>query len=351
MISNSAQPKAVTGKKPVVGIGGFFGYGNYGDELFLKVFEEYLGDEFTLRPLPDLAAKPYFSRPPEELIAEVDAVLIGGGDLVQPWSIDPRYFHREYLRKPVFIAGVGVPIRAAGNVQNVERPDIIERYKTFFNNPNVHFINARDMQSVNWINAKTSPKVDVIEAPDIVCALTFPPVKRDINNPILGIVTRHRPGKENDDDYSQIEALGRKAISDGYRVHHLILGTDEVGKRDVINAERVRIPGKVVIHSEDLDEISRNIGACTAMASMKFHGSVAATMYGVPSVVLVPTSKNRNFMRRMGREDLLCVFDSPDLVSRFDPFPEPIDPYWVKTLRSNAIELFGKLKASIRANI
>ncbi len=340
-----------SGKKPVVGIGGFFGYGNYGDELFLEVFQEYLGKDFTLRPLPDMAEKPYFSRPVEDMVKEVDAVLVGGGDLVQPWSMDPRYFHRAYLSKPVFVAGVGVPIRAKTNTHQTERPDIVERYKTFFNHPNVKFIHARDQQSVNWIVEKTSPKVKVVEAPDIVCALTFPTVTKDPKSKILGIVTRHRPGKENEDDYSQIEALGNKAIKDGYTVHHLILGTGAVGQRDVINAERVKIPGKKVIYSESLDELSRAIGRCTALASMKFHGSVAATMYGVPSMVLVPTSKNRNFMRRMNREDLLCVFDSPDLVERFTPFPAPIDPKWVAKLRKDAQALFAQLKASIHANL
>ncbi len=119
----------------------------------------------------------------------------------------------------------------------------------------------------------------------------------------------------------------------------------------MINAERVKIPGKKVIYSESLDELSRAIGRCTALASMKFHGSVAATMYGVPSMVLVPTSKNRNFMRRMNREDLLCVFDSPDLVERFTPFPAPIDAKWVAKLRKDAQALFAQLKASIHANV
>lgn len=347
MVGESTRKQADK-KKPILGIGGFFGYGNYGDELFLKVFEEYLGEDFSIRPLPDLASKPYFSRPVAEIVDEVDAVLIGGGDLILPWSIDPRYFHRDYLRKPVFILGVGVPIRAGNNNSaQVEKPEIVERYKKFFHSPQIKFFHARDQQSVDWIEKKTTPAISIIEAPDVVCALTFPKVAKSKGAPILGIATRHRPGKDAEDDYSQIEALGRRAIAEGIRVRHLILGTGEVGQRDFINAERVRIPGKEVLYSEDLDEISRGIGECTALASMKFHGSVAATMYGVPSVVLVPTSKNRNFMRRMGRDDLLCVFDSPDLPSKFQPFPDPIDPAWVKKLRTDTQNLFANLRTKL----
>jgi hypothetical protein len=48
------------------------------------------------------------------------------------------------------------------------------------------------------------------------------------------------------------------------------------------------------------------------------------TMYGVPSIVMIATSKNRNFMRRIGREDLLSSFDSEALIDKFLCKPEPI---------------------------
>jgi polysaccharide pyruvyl transferase WcaK-like protein len=337
--------------KPVIGLAGFFGYGNYGDELFLSVFDQHLGDEFEIRILPDELRKPYFSRPVEEMVAEVDVVLIGGGDLVQPWSVDARYFNIAYLRKPTFIAGVGVPIRAASNTgAPVESEAAIQKMTRFFQNPNVRFINARDAQSVEWIRKRLSPSVPVIEAPDLVCALKLPAVRpATAAEPVLGIATRLRPGHEEDDDYSRLAELGAHVQRMGWRVRHIILGNGEVGVRDRANADRLVIPGKEVIYSESLDDMSRAIGSCTALVSMKFHGSVVATMYGVPSTVLIPTSKNRNFMRRMGRDDLLCRFDSPELVARFSPPPAPIDPAWVAKLRDGATAMLQDLKAQIRA--
>ena len=47
-----------TGKKPVVGLAGFFGYGNYGDELFVSVYKQFLQDDFDLRFLSDQLTKP-----------------------------------------------------------------------------------------------------------------------------------------------------------------------------------------------------------------------------------------------------------------------------------------------------
>ncbi|WP_458094711.1 polysaccharide pyruvyl transferase family protein [Roseomonas sp. WA12] len=334
--------------RPVIGLGGFFGYGNYGDELFLEVFKEHLGTEFRLQVLPDTLDKPYFSVPVEERIQEVDAILIGGGDLVLPWSIDSRYFNSVYLQKPVFLAGLGVPIRAQGTANQVEKPHIIARHRNFFQHENIRFLNVRDGQSANWIRSKIDPKVEIIESPDLVCGLTLPAVQKP-GTPILGIVTRHRPGHDQDDDYSKLVELGNYAISQGWKVRHIILGTGRVGQVDVVNAERVPIPGKEVVYSESLDDLSRAIGECSAQASMKFHGSVVATMYGVPSMVLVPTSKNRNFMRRMDRNDLLCRFDSPELVDRFKPFPEPIDPAWVERLRDGAVDMLTQLRNAIGA--
>jgi len=331
---------------PKVGIGGFFGYGNYGDELFLEVFREHLGAAFELEVLPDRLDSPYFSEPVEDRIADVQAVLVGGGDLVQPWSIDARYFHRVYLERPVFLAGLGVPIRAPGSAQ-VEKEHIVERYRNFFQSPSVRFINARDKQSADWISSKLDPRVEVIEAPDLVCGLTLPTVSRDAANPILGIVTRHRPGHEQDDDYTRLSELGAYAKSEGWRVRHIILGSGVVGERDVANAERLNIPGKEVFYSQGIWDMTRAIGECSTLASMKFHGSVVATMYGIPSMVLIPTSKNRNFMRRMGRDDLLSKFDAEDLVERFKPWPKPIDPEWVNRLRNGATGMLNQLRKSI----
>ena len=125
---NEALRPTPKSRRPVLGIVGFFGHGNYGDELFLSVFEQYFGADFDLRIIPDLPLKPYYSRPVEDKVAEVDAILIGGGDLVRPWGLDERYFNLAYLEKPVFMVGLGVPIRAGME----EKPHIAKRYARFF---------------------------------------------------------------------------------------------------------------------------------------------------------------------------------------------------------------------------
>lgn len=333
-------------RRPRLGIVGFFGHGNYGDELFLDVYQEHFGEQYDLTVIPDLPTKPYFSRRPHEKVAEVDAILLGGGDLIRPWAIDERYFHPAYLEKPIFMLGLGVPLRSGSQARN-NVPHINKRYQEFFQHPNVRFVGVRDESSRSWVESNLQPSAPLISRSDIVCALTLPQVDKPEGGPILGIVTRFRPGQDVPDDYSQLEALGATLQERGWTIRHIVLGTGIVGQRDLENADDLKLPGKSVIHSENLDDLSRAIGECTALASMKFHGSVVATMYGVPSIVLIPTSKNRSFMRRLNRDDLLARFDAPDLLSRFTPQPEPINPLSVTRRRAEATEALNMVKAEL----
>lgn len=329
-------------KRPL-GIVGFFGHGNYGDELFLSVFDQYLGDRFTLEIIPDLESKPYFSRPVEEKVAAVDAILMGGGDLVQRWNTDPRYFDREYLRKPFYIAGVGVPVYGDSE-KHREKPHIINRLRSFFQHPNIKFIGMRDDFGANWIREKAEPTAPVVSEPDIVCALDLPLVTKPEGTKILGIVTRQRR-VETPDDYSRLIELAEHAKSKGWRIRHIVLGTGSVGERDIANAPALAVEGKELIYTESLTELSIAIGECSALASMKFHGTVVATMYGVPSIVLIPTNKNLNFMERIGRSDLVAHYNSDQLIGIFgDVGPAPIDPQSVRMLRERASRLMNEIR-------
>jgi polysaccharide pyruvyl transferase WcaK-like protein len=320
-------------RKLVIGLAGFFGAGNFGDELFLEVFEQYFGDRFDLHVLADKTTKPYYSRPVAEIVAGVDAILVGGGDILQPWNRDPRYFNHAFLEKPVFVVGIGVP-QYTGPDAKPARPEVVAQHRAFLHHPNVKRIGVRDNQSAEWIREHIDPPQDVLVAPDIVCGLNLPKPRKSAGAPILGVATRFRPHLARPDDYSRIAELAEKVAADGWRVRHIILGTREVGRRDAANAEDLMLEGKEVVHSENLRELTRAIGECTAFASMKFHGTVVATMYGIPSLVLIPTNKNVNFMRRVGLEALVSRFDAPDLVSKFEARPE-VDRSRIAWIRSD----------------
>ena len=58
--AGSARPE---GGRPKVGLVGFYGPGNYGDELFLDAFREHLGAAMDLGVVFDSPTRPYFTRP------------------------------------------------------------------------------------------------------------------------------------------------------------------------------------------------------------------------------------------------------------------------------------------------
>lgn len=331
-------------KRMRIGLAGFYGYGNYGDELFLKVFRQFLGVNHQLEVIPEQLEKPYFVSPLEKRVKRYDAIVIGGGDIVQPWGIDARYFSREYLEKPVFVVGVGVPLRSTD--AHAEKAWVVEKYKAFFSHPNVRFVHARDVQSAQWIQKKIEPAVKVQEGPDIVCALNLPPVPLPNDAPILGVVTRQRSATSQD-DYTQVQRLCRHAQQQGWSIRHIILGFGGVGEADFRNADALDVPGKELVYTQNLDEMSRAIGGCSAFASMKFHGTVVATMYGIPSIVMVPTNKNRNFMNRIGLGEQVARFDSEKLVSIFDAMPKALSARHVSSLRFGATALMTRLRAEV----
>lgn len=332
-------------RRPRVGLVGFYGWGNYGDELFHRVYEEHLGEHVDLRVLHDRLEPPYFSGPVARAVDAVDAVVIGGGDLVIPWQLSALYWQRAYLRRPVFVTGVGVPQRTR---RPHASPQAMQALRAFFAHPNVRQISARDEKSARWIERNLRPGVPVRRTADLVCALSLPPASPPPGPPVLGVVTRARRWV---DDYAALEALARRAVDRGMRVRHIVLGTGRVGERDAGDAARLGLPGRELVVADDLDTLSRAIGECRVLASMKFHGSVVAAMYGVPSLVLVTTAKNRRFFTRLGRPDLIVGLGAADLPDRLDPLPDPIDPAAVADLRADATGTLESLRDGLLGTV
>lgn len=322
-----------------IGLVGFFGWGNFGDELFVETYKASLEPEFEVKVVHDLIKKPYFSRPIDEMIGDCDAFVIGGGDLIIPWALSGLYWREEFLKKPVIINSVGVPTWGGYN------KDVVLKLREFVNHENVQYVSARDPESAQWIE-KHLHCTKVVEAPDMVCALDLPAVNKPVE-PILGIVTRHR--RSGSDDYSKVYELCERASSYGYKIRHIILGNGFTGQNDQSTADEFNFPGKEKFYSEDIWDQCRAIGECTILASMKFHGSVVAAMYGVPSIVLSPTDKSRNFMRRIEREDLLSNLNDKMLADHFSPFVARVPSLSRELLRKQAQSGLTKLKETLRA--
>lgn len=321
---------------PTVGAVGFFGWGNYGDELFFETFRQRLGGATSLVDLIGASAA-HDRRSLRRRVLETDVVLIGGGDIVVPW-LRTRYWRKAFLRRPVFVAGVGVPTWRQPTAEGTET------LRAFLTHPNVRSIGARDEPSAAWIRTALAPSAPVRVSPDLVCGLDLPPVDRPTDPPIFGVAVRRR---ETPDDLRQVRRLCEKALALGYRLRRLVLATGPTRRDDAEATTALGFEESELISTDDVDAISRAIGECSVLATMKFHGVVVATMYGVPTLALMPTAKTKHFLADIGRSDLLTQFAANDLPDRLTANMGPIDPAVSARLRRDALAYFDALRAEI----
>lgn len=321
-----------------IGLVGFFGWGNFGDELFLEAHGKFLSDVGEVFPINDLQEKPYFTRPVESVVKGCDTLVIGGGDLVIPWTMSELYWKEEYLTKPVHIFGVGVP-RWGGYDRAV-----VKRYRQFFQSESVKTIIARDIESADWITKHIKPLIDVQFFPDPVLALDLPAAE-EYEEKILGISLRHR--RAGPDDLTNVRELCERAKDLGYGVRHIVLGNMKTGVLDYEVARNFSTEDEEVVYSEDLIDICQSISECSAYASMKFHGTIVASMYGVPSIVISATDKSRNFSRMICRPDTISSLNDEFMADRLSYFPAPIHPMVIGHLKEQAREGYRVLTSSI----
>src|SRR6478735_1416205 len=155
-----------------IGLVGYFGYGNYGDELFIDVYRKYFHD-CEICVLQDSLKSPIYSAKAYEQIETLDAIIIGGGDLLLPKYFATTYFDDAFLKKPIYMNGVGVPLWTG------EDPAVVAKIARFVQHPSVKHINARDRESARWIAEKLNPSVPIEYSVDMVFSLDFPRIARN----------------------------------------------------------------------------------------------------------------------------------------------------------------------------
>jgi polysaccharide pyruvyl transferase WcaK-like protein len=325
----------------MAGVVGFYGWGNYGDELFLDVFREHLMPALRIRSLISPMQASSLVRRLDSGVRGADAIVIGGGDLLVPWERSARYWRPSYLRRPVFLAGIGVP-RWRKSV-----PAVVARLGRFLSHPAVRAIGVRDAESAEWITSTLEPGVPVTVAPDLVWALTLPTATPPPGPPILGVAVRSAPTP---DYLRHVRALCQRAVERGYRIRRLVLST---GATQAIDREAIGGLGfedSELVTSDDLGDLSRAIGECALLASMKFHGVVVAAMYGVPAIALGATTKHRNLMTALGRPDLRVPFTDPGLPDVLDADLTPVDAASRDRIRHEAVASLVRLREGILAS-
>lgn len=326
-------------KKPKIGLVGYFGWGNFGDELFMEVHKEFLSNDYDLEVVHDQLEAPYFSDAAKNKLKDYDGFLIGGGDLVNPNAVSELYWRKEYLEKPVFIHGIGCP-----NLK-VKQSRALSYFNDFFASDSIKHICLRDIESKKYFDSVIKPRKETVTFPDAVFAMTLPSIKRDPKTKILGVVLRSH--KSLIGEYEQVRLAVDEAKALGYQVRIIVAAFGPLGEGDLAVSKEFALHDEQVIFSNDLMELSQSIGECSLVLSMKFHALVVGSMYGVPVIQLSSTQKNRNLFRYLQRPDLLGNYHDENLYRKIPPIPAPIHSILVKKIKRDAKFGYDELKASM----
>lgn len=285
-----------------IGLIGYFGWGNFGDELFFDQWQAALGEANTFR-VNDLLHKPYTSRPAAEVADEADAFLIGGGDLIRTESISPLYWNRSWTARPLVISGIGV-------AQETERrrSDVVPRLRTFMAEARILSLSARDAESQAWIEEQLCPPVEVRLVPDLAYAATPPlslPTVHGEEPCTVGLVLNKGV---TDGDLAVLNALLAAEDAGLVKLRLLTLATGLQREHELEQLRKHGHESRAEVYS-GVPEMIAAIAAVDLLYSAKFHGLVVASALGIPSRSLRLTSKARGLARSLGMPKMTAGID------------------------------------------
>ena len=269
----------------------------------------------------DLIEKPYFTNSAVSKAASVDAILIGGGDLIRVESISPLYWNGAWTSKPIVVSGIGV-----AEESKTVRADVIPRLQRFLGSNNILSLSARDERSAAWINHYLKPAVPARTVPDLVFAKSEGSERQDKSGrrlPKVGFVFNKTHLTDSDLNFwNHINAANAKGQ---IFATILVLATGDQREKEVDNLQR----NGLYEYAEEFEDTGKMIDRLRDMdlvVSAKFHALVVASKYRIPYISLRDTSKSIALAR----------YSSSEAIPReLDDLLEPI----IGTLsRSNSVQ-------------
>jgi polysaccharide pyruvyl transferase WcaK-like protein len=278
---------------------GYYGMGNFGDELFLETFKQiFAGHEvFGWSPYLDPAS--------------IDAVIIGGGDLITPYHFNSFYFPPALKHLPTWVYGVGIvdayPPETWPEAEIAKYRERLSGIRGFC---------VRDQRSAGYGRMlKLHDRIETV--PDPVFAYREPgiPLRRFSSRPVIGLCLFSYPS-------FPLEKMARilaGLIQEGYHLVLLpVVNQPNNAYADLAMCQKLRqkigelAPGASITLPSgqyNLETTYRYVTNVDYLISFKLHPSLAALRSGVPVFCLSQMSKVRSLLQLFDLEEYFCNYD------------------------------------------
>lgn len=284
-----------------IGITGYYGQGNFGDELFLETFKQVFHDH-TVYPI--VSHINHF---------DSDSVIVGGGDLIIPYSFNDMYFPKSLLKVPTWVYGVGIvdfyPPETWPEAEVAKYREIITRAKGLF----VRDSNSEMLANYLKLN-KTIQKV-----PDIAFSYKQPnyPIIKNPSKKTLGVCSFSYDEFPLDKMANILSTLP----ADEYTL--ALIAVVDIRNRFSDYNTCVKLKEKILMLNPKADIVIKNyqyldvtyshIQALDFLVSFKLHPSLVGIRNNVPTLCLSKLSKVKSLLQAFDLTDFFCNYDEDEI--------------------------------------
>ncbi|GIP21178.1 polysaccharide pyruvyl transferase family protein [Paenibacillus sp. J22TS3] len=285
-----------------IAVCGYYGMGNFGDDLFLRTFQQVFHPHQVYPWNNQLDA------------TKTDAVIIGGGDLITPYAFNTNYFPPALKDKPTWLYGVGI---VDAYPEETWPADQVEKYREVISRAKRAVF--RDSRSAE-IAKRARFHSDVETAPDLAFGYRQPkfPYKKPSARKTIGICVFSYDSFPFDSFVSLMKSLSDR----GYHLRLIpaVNHPNGGGYSDYPMCVRIKTRlREIAPHASvdilplllDLELTYSAIQSVDYLISFKLHPTLVALRAGIPALAFSGMSKVRSLLQLFGMEKYYCDYREP----------------------------------------